>query len=210
MNYSLNTLSSAIVNVVLQGLKAPNSMVVNREQIKDEIYQLRNRMMGELRRQGGFDPMNCYHVIDHLTLAKNDLAAGVLGLANKNILWAKIPSLFITAGIPPVIYAGSAIKRTAYKVEVGEYSFPEHSLMTNKAPTVWIDTDWNLWVINCPTGMRDKMRLVALFNQPRELRDPPDMASAIRTKLVEDYVRHYRSVPPQPNTGADIPQVKAS
>lgn len=212
MNHSLNQIGSQILNAVYAGLKGPSNFAVSIEQIKDEVIQERERQAKALAGAGTYIRESFAQNIPKLTLIETDMS-GIPGYdSNRKVLWAKIPELIYAYGFKPVLFVTVPNYGAYFKVVYGnDFFYVSNDRYTANAPTIWIkDTD--LYLLNPPTVNTKTLAARMVFENPRALNGmygilisdddpfpaPADVVSAIRNKLVNDYLRQYRLANPVP------------
>lgn len=226
MDNSLNQIAEQILNGVYAGLKGPGNFSVSKQQIKDEVAQMRNRGAEELISAGLFESEPFRQTIHKLPVAKKDFS-GISGYeTNRQEYFASIPELLYLTGIKPVNYVAAMNKEFPFKVLYGdEFFYANQDRYSKSKPTIWV-RDKELWLLNPPIANIQHITMRAMFENPRALNgvsgmrftddDPYPMQAAltakIRNKLVEDYIRQYRMGTMQPTLmGGDInisPQTK--
>lgn len=223
MDISLNSIADIVINNVYAGLKAPSNYSLSRDQVIDEISLLRNRIANDLALKGGLNTQGLYQTIECLEFTCKDISECCTYESGIQVLHAKIPRLLALPNINPVRYVGAIAKGLGgvrqFKVVTGNsYIYSKYDIVTSAAPTAWFDDNSNLWIINPPTKAMKVGALTALFENPKELDQyacctidndspypvPGYMVDMITGKLINDYLRYYRTTNPTPNTIADI------
>lgn len=213
MDHSINQYADQVLNAVYAGLKGPANFPISKEQIKDELAQLRNRMAVKKQDAGiTIDPEPFRQTIPKLKVERKDFS-GVEGhTTNRQEFWAKIPELAYFSGIKPVAWVSAMDRAMTFKIVYGnDFAYARHDRFSGKLPTIWIQ-DTNLWLFNPPIANIQFITVRAIFENPRALNGiggikftdmdpypmPLSMGAEIRDKMIFDYINQYRRGTMQP------------
>lgn len=212
MNNSLNEIAHQIVNAVHAGLKTPNNFAVSVRQIKDEVAQRRNTELAALAASGAVDLEPFRQTIFKLPVSKKDFS-GVPGYeTTRKEYHATIPEPVHAPGLKPVAWVTAMDRPFPFKVIYGNDIFhTRHDKYSGSAPTVWIQ-DTNLWLINPPIPNIQHISIRYILENPRAVNGiagmkfmdddpypaPGFVLDKIRTRLIDEYIRHYRMGSLQP------------
>lgn len=219
MDHSLNRIAQQVLNGVYAGLKQPNNFSISIEQIKDEIAQMRNRMLYDGLMSGKVDLEPYRQSVFKLPVAKKDFSGADGYSTNHKEYYAQVPELFHVAGSKPVAWVTAMDRKYPFKVVYGnDFMYVKYDKYSKLDPTIWI-SDTNLWLLNPPIANVQHISLRAVFENPRAVNGlagmkfidddsypaPIAILSEIRNKLVNDYIRQYRMGNLQPTfVAADI------
>lgn len=211
MEHTLNSISAQILNDVYAGLKAPGNFSVPQRQIKDEFGQARNRYMQEEYQAGRLEKEAYMQTIPKLAVVKKDFVG--LGLTtSRKEYWAEIPEALSFKGFNAFEYITTMDKAVITKIVYGDdFRWVQFDKYTAKMPTIWIQ-DKNLWLLNPPVANIQWITLRYILDNPRSLNGvagikfmdddpypaPGHAVDAIKNKMVNDYLRHYRLANPLP------------
>ena len=223
---SLNKIADMIINSVYSGLKAVNSYSLSKDQVKDEVILLRNRLGAEYIAQGLLDMSTMTQTINCLELTPKDIkdCCDEKPTSEDKVFHADIPRLMMTKGACPITFVGTADKKVWFKVTTSpDFIYRlKYDKFTRKKPLVWINNN-DLWLFNAPKTLKAtrEISIIGAFENPNSVNSykcckfdddspfpsPPMLIDRIVGKLVEDYIRYYRFSVPMPNTGADFPNM---
>lgn len=211
MEHTLNSISAQILNDVYAGLKAPGSFSVPQRQIKDEFGQARNRYMYEEYQAGRLDREAYMQTIPKLKVERKDFVG--LGLTtSRKEYWAQIPEPISIKGLKAFDYITTMDKTAITKIVFGDdFRWTKFDKYTANMPTIWIQ-DTNLWLLNPPVANISHITLRYILDNPRTINGvagikfmdddpypaPGHAVDAIKNKMVNDYLRHYRLANPLP------------
>lgn len=211
-NTSLNDLADMIISQVQSGLKSVTNHGLSKSQVKDEIIQVRDRMLPEAIANGLINTQQLYQ---DLIIEKFE-RHGESEVSNKRALVAVIPEILELELIETVEYIGSTDGYEGYKVIKGKSNqFLSYDRYTAKVPVAWIKSKKILIYNDNPR----RLLIRAIFSNPRDLGEfdpqygdskPFPSCNALKDmivgKIVNDYYRYYRMANPQPNTQTEINQ----
>ncbi len=207
MNHSLNDIATQIINAVYAGLKQPANYSLSKQQVKDEFAQARNRYIEAQSATGLFDPEGYRQTILKLPIAKKDFANVTGYTVNRQEYHATIAEILHFPGLKSIGYVAAMNKVIPFKVCFGnDIFYVLQDKYTGSKPTIWIQ-DTNLWLLNPPMANIQNITFRGILENPRAVNtmvgqsyvddDPYPMPGsaidAVRNKMVNDYIRHYRS-----------------
>lgn len=224
-------LISAIRNHINDGLKgAIPDTSYSLGQLRDEAYQMRNRLMFEMSSKVKLDIKFFFNTIDSIPIEEMDLSTDVVIKSGICRSYIKIPRIFFVNIVDPVefIGIGPVSKNKSFKIYY-DYKYKTHStrFLTNKRPFVFVDTSITtkkyitayLYNIDRYKDIR-YLSVRALFENPYDIASkdccinidnmefpaPGWMQNMIIEKLSWSYVNQYRklNIPDYSITNTDI------
>lgn len=211
MKLSLNDYADLIIGNVYAGYKGVGQMALSREAVKEEVSLTSRRFLGELLKKQDLDREEFYQDIPKLKLSpRQDLPNNFLIENNGKVFYAQIPNILWMDGLDPVSFVGGTNRFEKFIVKNGaSYIVQKYSKYHSKSPVVLI-SGRDLFLFNGPKGVTT-LFVRAIFDNPRELVDddepfpiPSRVGDMIITKLTDQFIRHFRSLNPIPNTQNDI------
>lgn len=207
MNSSLNEIASQILNAVHAGLKTPNNFAISIRQIKDEVAQRRNtELLAEIASGRGVDLEPYRQTIFKLPLYKKDFSGTNGYTTTRREYHASIPKPLFAPGLKPVAWVTAMDRSFPFKVIYGNDIFhTRFDKYSGNAPTVWIQ-DTNLWLLNPPISNIQHISIRYILENPRAVNGvagmkfmdddpypaPGAVMDRIRSRLIDEYIRHYR------------------
>ncbi len=227
MKPSLNHLVSLILSGVTSGLHGVANHAISRKTVLRDVITTRGRLAEQFYAQGKYQPEAWASRSANIRMAKvkaNTLVSSLTGDA----LVCTIPAPLLLAPVRPVrhavLFVGS--QEQSYHLLEGNAPVAMRWSLVKNAPSVYIKGD-RLMGFNLDSEV-DTITLEWVAANPRDgfldasenlLADPlpgfefgdeepwpmPVEASDMMTgKLIDSYVRYYRTSNPQPNTQAEI------
>jgi len=222
-------LGSAIRNHIGDGLSGeiPDTSY-SREQLIDEAFLYRNRLIYELSKTAGFDLTPFYQTLDSVPIEELDLSQHRIIKSGICRSYVKIPVLAPTFTSLSIEYIGPVSKSKSFKIYY-DTKFNDHSgrMRTARKPFTYVDMNsgskgyinsllFNLDEIKnlrylTVRGVWANPMLLKTFGCCEDMEDmefpaPGYIQDMIIEKIVKDYVRQYRqmNIPEFPDRQIDI------
>lgn len=219
-------MASAIRNHVGDGLKEVDDFDYSIEQIKDEIGNLRNKLIFELSKAGKLNPNNFTQKVEGDQLVM-DMVPFPIGSGHpvKRVAHVTLPRPVMTVGNQSITFFGPADMSLDF-VKYYDSSFNEHqySRVIKNRPYCFIDlaytsdstVDAYIFGIDGSLLKNLAVRIIAedavallesdgIFGQDEEFPCPQSMQDDIIDILSKRYVFYYKQLhqPNEPNTNTD-------
>jgi hypothetical protein len=201
---SIQAMASEILNDVYGGLNAPATPALSTGQVKDAISVMRNRLIDELSRKGGFRRKGFF--VTHFVRFSDGVFHG------RKALTATIPPPLQAYGVNAFDYVGLVGYERPYKWATGSPRHARRHLLTGKIPTIFIDEHGSMTLVSgVDRDVSGEIEVHYIPENPRLLVDDEDiypmpgwMQQFVTEKLTNMYLRHYMQKNPRPVTAADI------
>ena len=210
---SLNQITSAIMNNIVQGLKGVTNISIPQGQVEHEVILAVNSYIKEV---SPFELQHYYQKIKCLKLECKDISDCCDIKSGQTVLWTEIPKLTILNNGKPIRFAGSIDYKRPFHVyyDIQDANKHKYNLVTKTEPYIWVDLSLNsngrhsVWLFN--VKLIKHITLEAIVANPLDISEysccvlneetpfpaPEAVIDAIIKKISIDYINYYKRAQP--------------